>query len=69
VTEKGEKGALPPKYTPSAIKYVTGAGAWCTGPCFTAGTCCGEYTLCPATADLAEASPATAPGPRLEAIA
>lgn len=70
MTEKERNGALPLKVRPFPNKYVTGAGAWCTGPCFTSGTCCEQYTLCPVTADLAETSPATAPpARRLEAIA
>ncbi len=66
--QKGENGAVPHEVRPFPNKYVTDAGSWCTGPCFTSGTCCGEYTICPATADLAETSPATAPAHRLEAI-
>jgi hypothetical protein len=69
VMQKRENGALPLEVRPSPNKYVTGAGTRCSGPCFTSGTCCGEYTLCEVTADLAETSPATAPARRLEAIA
>ena len=67
--QKGRNGALPLKVRPFPYKYVAGAGSWCSGPCFTSGTCCGEYTMCEVTADLAETSPATAPARRLEAIA
>ena len=67
--EKRENGALPLKVRPFPNKYIAGGVTRCTGACFTAGTCCGLYTICEVTADLAETSPATAPARRLEAIA
>lgn len=69
MTEKRKNGALPHKFRPFPNKYIAGGGTRCTGPCFTAGTCCGGYTLCEVTADLAETSPATAPARRLEVLA
>lgn len=69
MSEKGENGAVPLIVRPFPNKYVTDAGSWCTGTCFTAGTVCGEFTICEGTAHLAETSPATAPARRPEAIA
>lgn len=67
--QKERNGALPRIVSPLPNKYVTDPAPWCTGPCFSDGTVCGEYTICPATVDQAEASPATLPARRLEAIA
>lgn len=67
--QKERNGAVPRIVSPPPNKYVTGAGTRCIGPCFSDGTVCGEYTICPATVDQAETSPATLPGRRLEAIA